>query len=733
MPSSPISTSSNDAYKTVIDAINLSAIAINADGSISYSNDHFDKMLNRPLNEIIGSSIFTYLPKEQHYLFRALLKGIKSFANQQFTLLTSDGKNDIVYFSELSLDSEKKMLCFTILTVDQFKNIRENFNKEEVFSKIRENITDTLADPLQSKYLIPKALEIICTSLDWNAGEIWILNEPKKVLYCIGLWHDEEDIKFMAFKKVTHELLLNATQTFAEKVMLSREPIWFDNFPEQFPAEIATIENEIKVALGFPIFHQEKTIGIAIFFSRKLQKPDKDILTIFKKSIAQVACIIMQESIFKDFEYINQHDSVTGVLNRPAFENMLHRTIRDTKNKKVAVIKLSLNPFDVINDVMGHNAGNILLRITADKLKELLPNEQDILARIDTNKFGILLQDVNEIQPIINFANKLLTIVKQPVFINKQEIFITANLAISIYPKDGNNAETLLMNTAAALLHAEHEGRDSFQFSSPDISNILAEKLRITSLLKVALDENQFQLFYQPKVELKTGTIVGLEALLRWQDPEKGCILPESFLPVAEETDLIIPIGEWVLREVFKHLHNKEFDIPIAINISLRQLKKQYELANCILQLITEYKINPQNIELEMTESVLMSDVARILEVLAPLKKVGIKFAIDDFGTGYSSFSYLQNFFPDRIKLDKSFIERIPGDINSTKIVKTMLILGKTLGIKTTAEGVEKADQLKYLINQGCDEMQGYYFAKPLPLDKVKLLLKNNVILNFPK
>lgn len=728
------SESRNDLYKIVIDAINLSAIGISSEGIIFYANKHFCKMRDISMDKIIGSSIYSYLPQEQYERFKQLLTDKKTVKDLEFSLLSADGTSNTAYFAELNFnfDIEQEGFCFTILNVAPTKIIGKYVNKDDIFSAIQKNIQKTLQESLDIKYTVPKVLEIICKSLEWDAGEIWILNESQKILYCQGLWYDEENVKFKAFKKITHEFLLDINQTFVGKVMKSQSPLWLDDFPKQLPPEVVGIEDELKGALGFPIVYKEKIIGIAIFFSRKSEKPDQDIIDMLERSISWMAESLMQKISFEKFEYISQHDSVTGVLNRPAFVKKLTEALEDPLNKQVIVMMLSLDRFGMVNDAIGHNAGNILLQITTEKLKEILPDEEDIIGRLSIHHFGVILRNVKEVTKVIDYANKLLVIVKQPIFINRQEIFITASIGISVCPKDGNNAETLLMSADAALVQAEEKGSNCFEFNSPDISRLLTERFEIANLLHHAVEENQFELFYQPKVDLKAGEIVGLEALLRWKDPIKGFRLPGEFLSVAEETDLIIPIGEWVLREACKHIQKGEFGVPIAVNLSMRQFKKQCDLTGYILKLIDEYKINAQHLELEITEGILMNDSERIYEVLAPLKKIGIQFSIDDFGTGYSSFRYLQNFLPDRIKIDKSFIDYIPHNVNTTKVVKGMLVLGKILGIKTIAEGVETVEQLKTLINEGCDEIQGYYFSKPVPLDEAKRLLKDNVKLKLP-
>jgi len=449
--------------------------------------------------------------------------------------------------------------------------------------------------------------------------------------------------------------------------------------------------------------------------------------------IENISKIRKSELLLKEkIEYMSSHDTLTGLLNRAAFESKLTELINSSNSKFFSILKLELDRFELLYNALGHKNANTLLKILGANLSAGAEKNIQALARIGEYRFGFIFQNGKSLEPIMDKAKELLRIVKNPSYIKKQNIYVTASIGISLFPADGSNANALMKNAEAALLFSKEQGGNVFQFSSPYISADLSTKHEVENLMRQALEKNKFQLYYQPKVDLKTGKIVGLEALLRLKNEKGEFIPPKLLINIAEETDLIAPVGEWVLRTVCKDFFNGKNSMPVAVNLSIRQLERKYNLINYILKLREQFKIAPNQLELEVTETLMMGDPKHILEILAPLKKQGFQIAIDDFGTGYSSFAYLKHFTPNKVKIDKSFIDDIPNDSFSRKIVRSMILLSNSLGIETIAEGVETREQLNFLIDEGCDQIQGFYFSKPLPVTEIKALMARKEKLKFP-
>ncbi|REE78658.1 PAS domain S-box-containing protein/diguanylate cyclase (GGDEF)-like protein [Paenibacillus taihuensis] len=428
----------------------------------------------------------------------------------------------------------------------------------------------------------------------------------------------------------------------------------------------------------------------------------------------------------KQINYLAYHDDLTGLPNRRFFTAHIEELLscRVNENSIFAVMFLDLDSFKKINDTLGHNNGDILLKLVAERLKACCHAPNQLVSRMGGDEFTILLEEMTDHNEAIHVAEEIIQAFEKPFAVDGYEFYITASIGIAFYPQDGRNVEMLMKNADIALYRMKDDGKNNYTIFKP-IPNSGIERLTLENSIRKALQLNEFVLYYQPKIDTLTGQIIGTEALVRWNHPTLGLIPPGKFIPIAEETGLIVPLGEWVLRTACSQNKIwKEKGYPpmsVSVNLSSRQFSK-HNLVESIKEILLETRIDPQYLELEITESMTMN-VEVAIEVLGRLKELGIQICIDDFGTGYSNLYYLKLFSIDRLKIDQSFVRDIMTDSNDANIVATIIAMAHNLGIDVIAEGVETKEQLDFLRSQGCHEVQGFYYHPPLPAEQIEQLL----------
>ncbi len=432
-------------------------------------------------------------------------------------------------------------------------------------------------------------------------------------------------------------------------------------------------------------------------------------------------------------QFFATHDGLTGLPNRVLFSQLLNHAIESAKHHKrrLAVFFIDLDRFKIINDTMGHEAGDALLQQICVRFKQSL-RAADIVGRMGGDEFIILIEEVRELGHVALVAHKILSNVMKPIVLLGEECRVTASMGISIYPKDGKDEQSLMKNADIAMYFAKEEGKNNYQFYSKDIKSRSIEHLAIENNLRFALERNEFSLHYQAKFDFRTKVISGVEALLRWQNPELGVVTPTQFIPVAEETGLIISIGKWVLETACaQSMAWQKQGLPairMSINLSPRQAEDD-SLINDIKAILKNTGMAPNLLELEISESMVMHNPTRMISVLAEIKKMGVSLAIDDFGTSYSSLAQIKHFPFDTLKVDRSFIRNISENAEDMAIAKAIITMGKSLSLTVVAEGVETVEEMNFLKENSCDEMQGYYFSKPIaPEDFADLLRKYSTV-----
>lgn len=428
-------------------------------------------------------------------------------------------------------------------------------------------------------------------------------------------------------------------------------------------------------------------------------------------------------------QYQATHDALTGLANRNLLHDRLNMAIAHAirYGHSVSVVFVDLDRFKLVNDSLGHKAGDMFLLTIAERLQSTV-READTVARLGGDEFVLLLPEAVDNSLSANSVQRIMEVISQPILIGEKEFSVNCSIGIAIYPRDGDTSGLLIERADMAMYRAKEIGRNNFQFFTAAMNERLVERLRIVDALRDALERREFVLHFQPQVDLRSGRIVGAEALIRWQHPELGMISPARFIPLAEETGLIVPIGEWVVRTACEQ--NMAWqragygNLRMAVNLSMRQFA-QPDLVQSIATVLTETGLEPHRLEIELTEGLVMTDVENAVGILRDLKALGVQLAIDDFGTGYSSLSYLKRFPIDVLKIDQSFVHDIADSPEHATIVLSIISLAHNLRLRVIAEGVETDAQLAYLKKHDCDEMQGFYFSRPLPPGEFACLLRD--------
>lgn len=421
-------------------------------------------------------------------------------------------------------------------------------------------------------------------------------------------------------------------------------------------------------------------------------------------------------------------DTLTGLPNRQLFRERCSDLVAQAGTSQVGVMILDLDRFKGINDTFGHEVGDWLLKAVSERLAGYL-RKGEILARIGPDEFAIVSSAIDSPDNLSLLAEKILLSLSEPFVLDQQPVYCSASIGLALYPVDGDNVDTLIKHAGIALHKSKEQGTGGFQFYSPEMNRIACERLAMETRLRQALERGELSLHYQPQVDLQSGRVVAVEALLRWDSPAFGSVAPCRFIPLAEETGLILPIGEWVLETACRQArqwHDAGFGaLRMAVNISARQFKRTdfIERLDGILQ---STGLDPEQLEVELTESIVMERSEDTLLTLTDLKVRGIKLAIDDFGTGYSMLGYLKYFPIDRIKIDRSFVRDITVDSDDAAITEAIVAMAHSLKLKVIAEGVETEAQLDFLRRCGCEEVQGFYFCRPQPSDQVESFLQQN-------
>jgi diguanylate cyclase (GGDEF)-like protein/PAS domain S-box-containing protein len=503
---------------------------------------------------------------------------------------------------------------------------------------------------------------------------------------------------------------------------IDRDPLWTDF------RDLAA-RHHLRSCWSTPIIsHQGSVLGTFAMYSAEVRYPGTDETNLTQMT-TRIAAIAIERKLAEDqIRFMAHHDLLTGLPNRTLLIDRLDQAILQTEryNPWVSVVFVDLDNFKFVNDSLGHTAGDTLLKIAAQRMLDCV-RPTDAVVRLGGDEFIILLTDMPASTDAVSATlHQIRTAIAQPITINGQAVHVTCSMGVATFPNDGKDAETLIANADAAMYKAKDAGRDGFQFFTAEMNTRAHERLALQDGIRKGIARSEFHLVYQPQVDLKSGRIFAVEALVRWDHPTLGVVSPAQFIPLAEETGLIVPLGDWVLQEACRQ--NKEWQdaghapITVCVNVSARQFQDE-NWPSRVLRTLKETGLEAKYLELELTEGLVMRDLERAVATMKELQAAGICFAIDDFGTGYSSLSALKSLPVSRLKIDQSFVRNLAEDEDDRTIAAAVISLGQKLNLKVIAEGVETDEQLAFLRDNQCDEIQGYHFSRPVNSETIQAML----------
>lgn len=696
-------------FKVFAEKIDTVFYRTNADLSkIIYVSPAFKKIWGYEPEELYKNPqlwIQCIIPEDRNKIEEMFFQNLKltNTVSTMYSIIRPDGKKRIIYDTAYQINNVNNTLTNTIIGVAV--DITETYLQKEQLKTEHKilNIIET-SHSIHDAYF--KILQIISSNFELDFCELWLVDEGKNVLRCISFWRRNDEI-LKNYHPKDHELEFDLTDKLQVKIWKEKNSIWIKNFLPTASSSYS-MDSDLMNAFGVPLIYQNCVLGVMSFISLKQYAIDNDVI----KSIENMAKILAKAMYnkFSEMKFIEQssHDLLTNLLNRFSFEKVVDDQLQTIKLKFASILLIDIDNFYLINESVGVDNADQILKLFASRIEKFITNHEIILGRLESDKFVIFYKDIKFIDEIINYAQQIQFLFREPFMVNNEKISLSVSIGIANYPQDGITTKELIKNAILTIADAKSLGGKTIQLYSKKISTVALEKIQLKNDINAALLKKQFLLYFQPQVDLKTNTICGVEALLRWQHPKKGLITPDLFLYFAEEFGLIKEIDEFILRSVCNFLQPKWTGPPISVNISAYQLKDKFHFLEYIEQLISEFQLNPKNIEFEITESYIMQNTQHNIAILAALHHLGFNFAIDDFGTGYSSFSYLPLIPANKIKIDRCFIQDLPSNDKNVKIVKSIINLAHSLDMKVIAEGAEKECEVNFLKQVNCDAVQGF-------------------------
>ncbi len=578
--------------------------------------------------------------------------------------------------------------------------------------------------------VLAKALEAACTHLGWDCAALWRAGADGRAR-CTAAWRVADVPALEHFVRISRTLEYRADEGSLGRAWAQGSAVRVDRLQELNDFTRDAFAGRAGLSLGLIVPTTAAGAMTALeFYSRDAQAADAEALETLNIIAMQIAQYEQRMSAELQLRHVASHDALTGLQNRASLERELVRAIKRSNRHRMrfAVMFIDLDRFKQINDTLGHGVGDRMIRVCGERLKALM-REDDTVARFGGDEFVLLMENLSSPADAAVLAKKALACFEEPFLTDGHELHISASIGVSVYPEDGSDAETLVKNADTAMYRAKDRGRGSYCFYTAQMNAQGTERLMLESGLRRAVDRGELELHYQPKLDLATQRIVGVEALMRWRHPALGMVSPAQFIPIAEETGLIESIGRWALqRACADAVAWRSFGLPsmqVSVNLSPRQLGSR-GVINEIRSILDSTGLAPELLELEITEGAMMKNPEHAVKLLEDIRAMGVGLAIDDFGTGYSSLSYLRRFPLSTVKIDRAFINDVSENADAQALVDSIITLAHGLRMKVVAEGVETMVQLDHLRSRGCDEIQGFLLCKPLPRDELcKFVLRH--------
>ena len=658
---------------------------------------------------------------------KALLEARQPFADFVFRRFDRNGEMQYISTSGQPVFDRERFVGYRGIAKDV-----TSVQRAEQLLRLEHMVARSVASADSASAALKSVLKSICETQAWECGRYFGWNEEAGTLKMEEFWH-VPSAALERFIEQSRGISYTPAVGLMGEAFESAKPLW-----------VMDIEKDSRIRKGvardagmhgtflFPVMAEGKPIGMLSFHSQKVREPDDRLLDAVGMIGSQIGQFLSRKQGEERIRYLAAHDALTSLPNRMTFSNLLNMAIQTARRyeRAFAVLFIDLDGFKSINDSLGHDAGDELLQEIANRFADSI-RESDVVARLGGDEFAVLLQEAGDEDQVAAVARKILSAASRSFVIGGQQCRVTASVGICMYPAGGQDEQTLMKNADLAMYFAKAEGKNTFQFYSPNIKVHSAERLQIETGLRRALEQEQFFLHYQAKLDFSTGRITGVEALLRWRHPDLGVLLPSRFIPMAEETGLIMPIGRWVLQTACKqNVAWQREGLPplcVAVNLSTRQFADEALVKDVVAALACS-GMRADLLELEMTENMVMHNRSRAGKMITALKALGVRIAIADFGIGYSALAQIKRFPIDTLKVDRSFINDLAGNDENKAITQAIIAMGKTLSLTVVAEGVETQAQQVFLADHACDEMQGYYFSRPIAHAEFADFLRKHVV-----
>ncbi|MFW2372299.1 MAG: EAL domain-containing protein [Gammaproteobacteria bacterium] len=730
------------ARKTLIDAQKIAHLGNwewNIADDTCYWSDEMYRILGiKPQSIPCGyEKLLSYVPNDDRTRLQAIVDNAihQSQAYEiEHKLISHDHAIKYVRHSGNIYCDEQNKVIKVVGTLLDISTMKKNEFIELIRLERIERYQEALLDWSRTTYKtidesFRKATEISAFTLGVKRVSIWLFNHNHTSLTCNDLYilstgHESRH----TLERKDFPIYFNALDE--GKIMMIPNART-DERCKEF-TDIYLIPNNIYSMLDIPIMYQGEIIGVVCHEHtgepRQWEPHEQEFASAISNTVSLSLEIEKRKQIEQELEHQAYHDALTKLPNRTLFMDRLNQAIKlaHRSQNRLAVMFLDLDNFKEINDSLGHSVGDQVLIMTARKLQSSL-REVDTIARLGGDEYCLILGSFQQPQHINDVATKLFHELQKPMILDNHELYVTSSIGISIYPEDGETADTLLRNADAAMYKAKKEGRNSYQFYTQDMTERAFERILIENNLRRALKQDEFIVYYQPQYDASDDSLIGLEALVRWNHPEMGLVSPARFIPVAEETGLIVQLDRWVFQtaaQQISHWYNQGYNPGrLALNLAMKQLHQE-DFIEFIYDVLAKTQCQPQWLELEVTEGQIMKKPEHAIAVLKQISNMGIDIAVDDFGTGYSSLTYLKRLPVNKLKIDQSFIQDIPGDEEDVAIVHAVIALAKSMNLSVIAEGVETNDQKNFLLQHGCNLIQGYLYGAPMEARDFEQFLK---------
>ena len=726
-------------FRAVAESANDAIVSAGPNGLIVAWNRGAQLIFGYTEDEAVGQSLTILMPAMYRDAHKSGIERFQMTGDPHVIGSTvqveGQRKDGTVFPLELSLaywdrDGERYFTGI-IRDITERRNAELALQREVSFVRLLKSIAQASNEATDARDALSLSLAAICDHANWPVGHAYVTDpdDPTRLIPS-EIWYFRDHAGYEDFQRATGDMPLSAGIGLPGRVLLEGRPAWISDVTEDpnFPRIDAARRLGLHAGIAFPVLVGQEVVAVLEFFTQEVLASDEGFIEVMGQIGTQLGRVIERERSEEQLTHHALHDPLTGLPNRALFLDRLAMALaRAERHPAVAVLFLDVDRFKLINDSLGHEAGDKLLLAVTARLRTVL-RPTDTVARFGGDEFVVVCEDLDRGEDVIGLAERLVETMSEPFNLDGNEVFLTVSVGIAIAESPEHTPQGLLRDADAALYRAKEFGRGRYEVFNEVMRSHAVERLETVSALHRALEREEFRVHYQPQFDLNTRQIVGVEALLRWQHPQRGLVPPLEFIPLAEETGLIIEIGRWVLRESCRQAQRWAAAYPqgahlaMSVNISPRQLQ-QPKLVDDLAAILDETGFDPARLVLEITESVLMHDVASIVRRLQELKVLGVRLAIDDFGTGYSSLSYLRELPIDVLKIDKSFIDGLGGDNEQAAVASTIVRLAQTLQLETVAEGVERAEHVTELQALRCNLAQGYYFARPLEVMDFEFLL----------